>query len=298
MIWIEALRVRQWHKNLLVAVPLVFSFRLFDPAALVLTATLIVAFCLASSAVYLVNDLCDRAADRQHPMKSHRPIASGKIRFGAALIIAVLLAAVAIALAILRLPMAATGALVSYLALQVLYNLALRGSAGADVISVALGFVLRAVGGALALNVPFSEWLLICTFFGAARLALGKRQGELIAAKSGLRRGWENVAAADLKSLGVLTSAVLVVSYTHYCFASRTAVLLGHAASGWAAFPPLLMTLPVVFYGVMRYELVAGQGGAGEPELLLFRDRSLALAVFGWMAVSVASLYAGRLASP
>ncbi len=294
--WFDALRLRQWHKNLLVFVPLVFAFRLFDAILAARTAVLFGLFCLASSAVYLVNDVHDREADRRHPLKRLRPLAAGRLGPGAALAVASLLALVALGASNLFLPAAATGVLSSYLVLQAFYNVALRDSAGADVIVIALGFVLRAVAGALAIGVPFSEWLIVCTFFGAVRLALGKRQAELQAGRTGLRKGWEDSEPADLRGLGILTSAVLVVSYTYYCFASRTAAILGQAPAGWTSFPPLLLTLPVVVFGVFRYELLAGRGGAGEPEAILVRDRGLALAVVGWLAVSVAALYAARLA--
>lgn len=292
-LWRDALRIRQWHKNLLVFVPLVFAFRVTEIVLAIRVLILFMAFCAAVSGVYLLNDISDITSDRHHPLKKMRAIASGRIRPGAATAVAVALIAVAIAIAFLSLGASAASFLVGYLALQVAYNVVLRGTAGADVIAIAAGFVLRAVAGAVVIGVVFSEWLIVCTFFGAVRLALGKRQAELKAGRTGLRAGWERVSDEELRTVGAMTSGILVVSYTLYSFTSATARALG--STGGVGLPPLLLSLPIVYYGVMRYELLAGAGAAGDPETLPLRDRPLSIALLAWFAVSFVALYLWRI---
>jgi decaprenyl-phosphate phosphoribosyltransferase len=292
-IWLDALRVRQWHKNLLVFIPLVFAFRIAELSLALRALILFAAFCAASSGVYLINDLADIAEDRRHPMKRMRPIACGKIGPGPATLAAFLLISASIAGA--HFALSAAGALMvgGYLGLQIAYNAGLRRSAGADVIAIAAGFVLRAVAGAVVISVPFSEWLVVCTFFGAVRLALGKRQAEIKAGRTGLRRGWEQVSDEELRTLGAMTSGILVVAYTLYSFTSATAHVLG-SPSG-IGLPPLLLSLPIVYYGVVRYELLAAAGAAGDPETLPMRDQPLLIALVAWFTVSFAALYLWRI---
>lgn len=290
--WLDALRVRQWHKNLLVFVPLVFAFRLPDPESARRAILLCAAFCLGSSGIYLVNDLMDRDADRRHPMKRSRAIAAGALAPGTAGAMALVLIVAGPAVAATFVSIGATLVLLGYFVVQLAYNFLLRGVAAADVVAIALGFVLRAVAGAVAIGVPFSEWLLLCTFFGAARLAIGKRQAEVRAGRTGLRRGWERISEPEIMIVGAMTSAVLLIAYALYCFTSRTASLV--MAPGGSPFPPLLVSLPVVFFGIVRYELLASAGAAGDPEMLPFTDRPLSIALLGWLAVSFAALYLWR----
>lgn len=280
--WLEALRIRQWHKNLLVFVALIFSFRVHETDLVLRTLVLFAAFCLASSATYLLNDLRDREIDRAHPMKRNRPIAVGKIQPAHARVGAVALILLSIATSWFVLPQA----IIAYLALSSAYTVFFRHIVIADVIVIALGFIIRAVAGALAIDVPFSEWLLVCTFFGAVRLGIGKRQSELTVARTGLRDEWEKIPDTELKIIGAMTSGILIVAYTLYSFGSATAAIVGPL--------PLLLSLPFVYYGVVRYEFVAAKGDARDPENLLFRDRPLAIATLGWLAVSFAALYLWR----
>jgi len=295
IIWLNALRVRQWHKNFLVFIPLIFAFQISNLELVIRTFYLFVAFCAASSSVYLFNDLLDKKQDLLHPLKKDRAVASGRISTRTAMILAGILLVFSLLLVTLTIPISASLILISYLILQFFYNLGLRNIPAADVISIALGFVLRAVGGAVAISVPFSEWLLICTFFGAVRLALGKRQAELTAGKTGLRLGWEELGQDFARILGAITSAALTVSYTLYCFASATARILGHGSEGSTfEFPPLLLSLPVVYFGIMRYEILASKGVAGDPELLIVKDKELSASIVIWFIITFAALYLWR----
>lgn len=288
-VWFEALRLRQWHKNLLVFVPILFAFKIADGELLGRVAILAAAFCAASSAAYLLNDIMDRDADRAHPLKRHRPIASGVIAPGPALAVAVVLIAVSLLAAWSAHGFRAIAMILAYLGLQGAYNLGLRALAVADVIVIAMGFVLRAAAGAEVIEVPFSAWLLVCVFFGALRLAVGKRQAELRAGRTGLRRGWEEYDESELRTIGGMLAAALLVAYTLYCFTSHTA---GIVATG--ATPPLLATLPFALFGLLRYERLAASGAAAEPETILARDLQIAVAIVGWALLSFAALYLWR----
>jgi len=287
--WIDALRLRQWHKNLLVFIPILFAFKLADPGLLFRVALLCAAFCAASSAAYLSNDIRDRDADRAHPLKNRRPIASGAIRPGAALTAAVGLMAVAMLLAWFAHGLRSVAIVLVYLGLQGAYNLGLRSLAVADVIVIAMGFVLRAAAGADVIEVPFSAWLLVCVFFGALRLAVGKRQAELRAGRTGLRHGWEEYDESELRTIGGILVAALLVAYTLYCFTSPTAGIIADGAT-----PPLLATLPFALFGLLRYERLAAAGATADPEMILVRDPQIVVAIVGWALFSFAALYLWR----
>lgn len=291
-VWLEAIRVRQWSKNLLVFVPLVFAFKVNELTRIRPALGVFLAFCCLSSAIYLFNDIVDRDRDRRHPLKKNRPIASGRLAVPAATVAALLLGVAGFALALI-LTRGVLLILAAYALIQVLYITCLRDLAGPDILVIALGFTLRAVAGAVAIAVPFSPWLLVCTFFGAARVALGKRQAEIKLARSGLRLAWEKLSDGDLQAIGAVTAGTLLISYTLYCFVSHTAAVLS-GGGNLAAFPPLLISLPFVYYGILRYELAAGHGEAGEPEYLLLRDGELAAAVLGWLVLTVTALYFWR----
>ena len=173
-----SLRPRQWTKNLLVYAALIFSERLFDGPAVAAATAAFVIFCLLSGAVYLVNDLADLEQDRRHPVKRDRPLASGKLSRSFATVAAICIVVIALVGAFsLGTRFGVAG--VVYFVMMTAYSLALKHVVILDVLIVALGFVLRAVAGALAIDVAFSNWLLICTLLGALFLALAKRRHEL-----------------------------------------------------------------------------------------------------------------------
>ncbi|MGB3561829.1 MAG: UbiA family prenyltransferase, partial [Thermoanaerobaculia bacterium] len=176
---IRSLRPRQWAKNVFVLAPLVFAQQMRDPVALGNALLAFVAFCCASSAVYLFNDLRDREEDRQHPLKRHRPIAAGVVSVPAASLTAVALVIVTLAISA-NLGLAFTGFVLVYLLLNLLYSLGFKEFVILDVMIVSLGFVLRVLGGGAAIDVEVSAWLLLCTFLLALFLAFSKRRHELI----------------------------------------------------------------------------------------------------------------------
>jgi len=283
---IISLRPDQWTKNLIVFAALIFAVKLLDPAALALASAAFLIFCVLSGCVYLINDVSDREADRQHPLKRLRPIASGALGAGAALAWAVGLSVVALAAAYALRPLFALTA-AAYLALFVLYTRTLKHVVILDVMSIAIGFVLRAVAGGLVIGVPISDWLLVCTILLALFLGLAKRRHEitmLADGASGHRRILEEYDPYLLDQMISIVAAATLVVYIIYCASPETAERFGT--------PLLVLTTPFPIYGIFRYlYLVHRKHGGGSPSDLLLRDRPLLSCVALWGLTVVAIIY-------
>lgn len=280
---IRSLRPEQWLKNGFVLAPLVFSGMLGDGTAWARSLVALAAFCAASSAVYLVNDVVDREADRRHPSKRDRPIASGEVSIGVALVAAGVLTAVAMAMAFaLRgwFPLV----LGSYIALVVLYSVILKRVVFIDVLVIAAGFVLRVVGGAVAIHVPVSRWLLLCAYLLALYLALGKRRSELALLGDGAGTHREVLGHYTLGLVDQVISVVLgatVLAYTLYTVAPDTVAKVGSEG--------LMVTVPIVLYGLFRYlYLLHRYELGGSPTRVLLTDRPLLFAVLVWLGAAAA----------
>ncbi len=278
---IRSMRPVQWLKNGFVLAPIVFSGLVGDADAWIRTILAVVAFCAASSAVYLFNDVVDREADRSHPIKKHRPIASGEVPVATALAVAVLLVAGAIAIA-LWLGGWFPAVLVAYVALVLLYSVALKQVVFLDVLVVAAGFVLRVVGGAVAIGVPVSRWILVVTYLLALYLALGKRRSELVllGAVAGDHRqvlGHYTLPMVD-QAISVALGAT-VLAYALYTVAPDTVAKVGSDG--------LLATVPIVLYGLFRYlYLLHRHELGGSPARALLTDWPLLICVVVWLTVA------------
>ncbi|HEX3644728.1 MAG TPA: decaprenyl-phosphate phosphoribosyltransferase [Vicinamibacterales bacterium] len=281
-----SLRPAQWTKNLLVFAGLLFGRRLFDFASVVDAVSAFVVFCALSGVVYLVNDVADRESDRLHPLKSRRPIASGALPVPVALGVALALGSGALASAFVIGPAFATVA-AAYLALQVLYSFALKHVVIIDVLTIAIGFVLRAVGGAVAVHVEISHWLLVCTILLALFIALAKRRHEivLLASDAATHRpilGEYTPYLLD-QMIGVVTASTLI-SYIFYTISPETQVKFGTAWLG--------LTIPFPLYGIFRYlYLVHQRDGGGSPADLLLTDRPLLACVALWALTVAVIIY-------
>lgn len=283
---ITSLRPDQWTKNLIVFAALVFAVKLFDPAALALASAAFLIFCALSGSVYLINDVSDREADRLHPLKRLRPIASGALGAGTALGWAVGLGVVALAAAYALRPLFAVAA-AAYLALFALYTHTLKHVVILDVMSIAIGFVLRAVAGGLVIGVPVSDWLLVCTILLALFLGLAKRRHEITAladGASGHRRILEEYDPYLLDQMIAIVAAATLVVYIIYCASPDTAERFGTRL--------LVLTTPFPIYGIFRYlYLVHRKHGGGSPSDLLLRDRPLLGCVALWGIAVVTIIY-------
>jgi 4-hydroxybenzoate polyprenyltransferase len=281
-----SLRPDQWTKNLIVFAALIFAVKLLDPAALANASAAFLIFCALSGAVYLINDVSDRDADRQHPLKRMRPVAAGEISPGLALGFAVVLSAAAVT-GSFALNRSFGMAAVAYLALQVLYTRSLKHIVVLDVMAIAIGFVLRAVAGGLVINVHISNWLLVCTMLGALFLGLAKRRHEitlLAAGAKGHRRILEEYDPYLLDQMIGVVAASTMVAYIIYCASPETHAYFG---TEW-----LVLTTPFPIYGLFRYlYLVHRKEGGGSPSDMLLKDRPLLACVALWGIVVVMIIY-------
>lgn len=283
---IISLRPDQWTKNLLVFAALIFAVKLLDPAALANASAAFLVFCALSGAVYLVNDVSDREADALHPIKRMRPIASGALSPAAALGWAAALSVVALAAAYWLQPMFAVSAS-AYLALFVLYTRWLKHIVILDVMSIAIGFVLRAEAGGLVIGVPVSDWLLVCTILGALFLGLAKRRHEITMLGDGAkghRRILEEYDPYLLDQMIAIVAAATLVVYVVYCASPETAERFSTRL--------LVLTTPFPIYGIFRYlYLVHRKHGGGSPSDMLLRDRPLLSCVALWGIAVILIIY-------
>lgn len=283
---IISLRPDQWTKNLLVFAALIFAVKLLDPAALANASAAFLIFCALSGAVYLVNDVSDREADALHPVKRMRPIASGALSPAAALGWAAALSVVALAAAYWLQPMFAVSAS-AYLALFVLYTRWLKHVVILDVMSIAIGFVLRAEAGGLVIGVPVSDWLLVCTILGALFLGLAKRRHEITMLGDGAkghRRILEEYDPYLLDQMIAIVAAATLVVYVVYCASPETAERFSTQL--------LVLTTPFPIYGIFRYlYLVHRKHGGGSPSDMLLRDRPLLSCVALWGIAVILIIY-------
>lgn len=281
-----SLRPDQWTKNLIVFAALIFAVKLLDPAALANASAAFLIFCALSGVVYVFNDVADREQDRLHPIKKMRPIASGDLAPGTALVFAVVLGAAALAAAFALRPLFGVTA-AAYLALFVVYTRALKHMVVLDVMTIAIGFVLRAVAGGLVIHVHVSNWLLVCTMLGALFLGLAKRRHEITLLADGARghrRILEEYDPYLLDQMIGVVAAATMVAYIIYCASPETHAYFG---TEW-----MVLTTPFPIYGLFRYlYLVHRKAGGGSPSDMLFADRPLLTCVLLWGLTAVVIIY-------
>jgi 4-hydroxybenzoate polyprenyltransferase len=282
----HSLRPEQWTKNSIVFAGLIFGLELFNRTAVVRSLLAFAVFCALSGVVYIVNDIMDREADRRHPLKAKRPIASGALSPVLAGGVAAALAVVALAAAFaLGVPFGAVAS--SYLLLQFAYSGPLKHIVILDVLAIAIGFVLRAAAGAVAIRVPISHWLLVVTILLALFLALSKRRHELLLLADGATGhrpilGEYSPYLLD-QMISVVTASTLV-AYIFYCISPETIQKFGTDMLG--------LTIPFPLYGIFRYlYLVHRREGGGSPSQMLLNDRPLLVCVALWVLAVVVIVY-------
>lgn len=280
---IRLMRPRQWTKNLVVFAGIVFSGKLFDARLLAISVAAFLSFCLVSSSLYALNDVLDAERDRQHPVKRDRPVASGAMGAATALVVSGVLFVIGggVALA-LGAPFSAV--IAAYVVIQLLYSFALKNVLIVDMLVIATGFVLRAVAGAVAIAVPVSPWLILCAGLLALFLAAAKRRHEVLLLRgpsSAHRPVLSEYTAELLDSFMVTLSAATITSYALYTFFEVQAP--DHL---------MMLTIPFVIYGVLRYQfLVLSKEGGGRPEEVLLGDGPILADVAFWMVAAIAVLY-------
>ena len=275
-----ALRPRQWTKNLLLFAGIIFAARIGDLSSWVEATMAFVAYCAASSASYLVNDVRDAPHDRLHPVKRARPIARGELSPRLAELLAALLIFGAVLL-VAPLGLASILFLCTFFALQAAYTLTLKHVVLLDVMTIGGLFVVRAAAGAAAVEVRISPWLLLCTALLALFLALAKRRGELVLVGAEATPGrpvLEGYSLALVDQLVTVVAASTVISYCLYTFTARDS-------------KAMMVTIPFVVFGVFRYLLLMHRRDLGEePEEVLLRDLPILLCIAGWAATAAVIL--------
>ena len=283
---IQLTRPAQWVKNIFVFGALVFGPRRSDPAALMLSVAAFAIFCLLSGAVYAFNDLLDYREDALHPTKKKRPVASGAISPGVAGVLSVALA-VAGTLAALKLPQGFALTAVSYLLLNMFYSLWGKSRVILDVILIAIGFVLRALAGAQAIEVDVSAWLVVCTFTLCLFLGFGKRRCELAVIDN------QSLAASHRPTLAAYTQDLLnqLLSVTG---GGAVITFLLYTLDPTTPSPhTLVFTTPLVFYAIFRYASVIERGERTGPTDVLIKDRPFLVTAILWTLITLVMIAYG-----
>ncbi len=282
---VRSMRPKQWTKNLVVFAPLIFAGELTDAANVARVVAAFAVLCATSGGIYLLNDVRDAASDALHREKRSRPVASGQLAPTTALAVSGLVVPLAL-LGAFVLSRQFAAVVLGYVLLQSAYALRLRFVVILDVMTISAGFVLRAVSGAVVIDVPSSPWLVLCAALLALFLALAKRRHEIVVL--GEKAAEHRAALADYspafidEMVSAITSAT-IVSYALYTFFS---------AEG-DAHPYLMLTVPFVTYGVFRYlYLMHKENLGGSPEDVLLTDMPLMVSIALWLASAIAILYA------
>ena len=275
------MRPKQWTKNGVVFIAVIFAHRLTHPRDVLLGILGVIIFCLVSGSVYLVNDLVDLENDRQHPFKRFRPLPSGQLRPRTAAVAAATIGLGALLVSAAVAPLFAL-AVAAYIALNLVYSFYLKNVVLVDLFGIAGGFMLRAAGGAWIIGVDISAWLYLCTLLGALFIGLGKRRHELLVLEGTAvshRKILSEYTTEFLEELISIVSSALLVSYALYTyFAYRN-----HA---------MMATIPFAVYGIFRYLfLVHLRNDGGAPEEILLRDRPLVADIVAWALTAGIILY-------
>jgi 4-hydroxybenzoate polyprenyltransferase len=281
---LETMRPKQWTKNAVVYAPLVFDNKLFNLHDLAFVTTAAVLFCITSGSIYLWNDLLDAEADRAHPIKCKRPIASGRLSRQMAMVAAISFAVIVLIVSLAITPWL-TLVLAGYMAMMFSYTAVLKHLVIVDVFVIAAGFVLRTAAGAVSIDVPLSPWLYVCLVLLALFMGFAKRRNELELLDETAaihRRNLADYSKPYLDELITIVSAATVMAYSLYTFSAPN-LPDSHA---------MMLTIPFVLYGLFRYlYLVHREGGGGAPEQMLLDDRPLLATVILWGATAVTILY-------
>lgn len=278
-------RPKHWVKNAFVAAPLFFTPSAMSGAAAGTVALAVLAFCLTASAIYALNDWADREADRLHPEKRHRPVASGAVAPTAALVFAGLLAVAAAVLAI-RLPAEFGIILAVYAGMNLAYSFGLKNVSLLDVLVIAMGFVLRVEAGALVLGIVPTVWILVCTGLLALFLALAKRRDDLTSDLDAAHR--KSLAGYNLPFIDTAIAVVLGALLVGYLMYTTDEAVLRKFGT-----ERLYMTAPFVVAGILRYlQIALVEKRSGSPTEVALSDRFLIVCVLGWLAVFGYLIYA------
>jgi 4-hydroxybenzoate polyprenyltransferase len=288
---IKLARPKQWVKNFFVFAPLLFSRHIFESGYVFNSFKAFFTFCMISSAVYIINDILDVDSDRSHPKKKYRPIASGEISIKQAVIFAAVLLVIVIIAFLFQDP-AFIFLTVLYFFINLFYSIKIKSVVLFDVFFISFGFMLRVLGGAAAISVPVSSWMVLTTIFISLFLAISKRRGELsqvlnhenIEKQRPVLKEY-SVEFAD--QLNTIAAAGTIISYALYTVSERTVATFGTEK--------LIYTTPFVIYGIFRYMYLMHKKNLGEsPTSIVTKDIPILLNVICWFIVCVLIIYSKK----
>ncbi|PJA99139.1 MAG: decaprenyl-phosphate phosphoribosyltransferase [Ignavibacteriales bacterium CG_4_9_14_3_um_filter_30_11] len=284
---LKLLRIPQWIKNLFVLVPLIFSKQLFNVSSFKDASFGFLLFCLVSSIVYIINDIIDIESDRQHHEKKHRPLATGKIKTSNAIILAILLIAIAGILSF-KVNISFILLLLSYLALNLIYSFSFKHIVILDIFSIAAGFILRVIAGAVIINVEISSWLILTTMFISLFLAIMKRRAELNINLEDEEKVSRKVLTQYTKGfteqIASIAATAVLVCYALYTVSDRTVSVFGT--------DNLIFTLPFVTYGIIRYMYLVFIDKKGEnTAAIIFTDAHIGINFILYIITTIYIIY-------
>jgi 4-hydroxybenzoate polyprenyltransferase len=294
-------RPLHWIKNLALFAALIFTGELYSLALFNKVIWAFVAFNLITSATYIINDILDAKTDRLHPTKKNRPIASGKLSVPAALVVAAFFVLGSLAVAA-ELSSLFFFMVLAYLAIQILYSLGLKKIAIVDILVIASGFVIRVYSGAFVIDAHLSVWFLLCVISVALFLASGKRRAELnILQQTSLvtRESLTHYKRELLSSYVTMFGSAAWMSWALFTFfesppaTMRVWLFLAEISRATAINKMMMITIPVVIFGIMRYESLIFEGRSEAPEKLLLKDKSLMTSILIWTGMVIWIIYGG-----
>jgi len=286
---LQIMRPRHWAKNVFVFAALIFGQKITDPLAVVGAIGGFFCFCLAASAIYIINDIIDRRTDSLHPEKCKRPIAAGSVSISSAVLVSALCAAAAIIGGFVLARNFAT-VIMAYIVLMIFYSLLFKRMMILDCVVISIGFCLRAIAGAIAVGVSISPWLIICTFALCLFLAFSKRRGEIILLGENSESFRETLAGYTPELLAHMldvTSGLAVVCFLLYAMDDRTLRIFGTNN--------LVYTTPLVLYCIFRFSLLIQQGSFSDPLQLMYKDLPFQIGLVLWVLSCIGIIYADKL---
>lgn len=289
---IKLSRPKQWFKNMFVFAPLFFSMYIFELNYLIPSFAAFFIFCLASSSVYVFNDIMDVESDRAHPKKKYRPIASGEISVKQAIIYLLILILIIVIMSIYQKPSFAL-VIFLYFTTNVLYSFKIKSIVLLDVFFISFGFMLRVLGGAAAISVGVSSWMILTTIFISLFLAVSKRRAELAQSFNQdnierQRKVLKDYSVEFADQLNTIAAAGTIISYALYTVSERTVKTFGTEK--------LIYTTPLVIYGIFRYMYLMHKKNLGDsPTTIVTNDIPIMINVLAWFVISIFLIYKTKI---
>lgn len=281
---INLLRVRQWYKNLVIFIAILFGLQLFNVLSITKIFLGFVSLCFISSVNYIINDIADKKKDIENPEKRNRPIASGEIKLWQAILVAIILFLGSFSIAFLLSKNFLYFILILFI-LGLIYSLWAKNKLFLDVLIIAINFVIRALSGVIILNLPISNWLITCTFFLSLLLSVGKRKAESSFLKEGAsehRRVMGAYSKEIINMLIIISASCLIMSYAIYSFSGK--------------YIYMIITLPIAFYLVLRYiSLIYSDSIIARHPEKIFTDKKMILGILFWIILVIIIIYSGIL---